>query len=75
MENVINFLKDFNIQTIVPIVIIFWYFSRDIKSEMKLLEDKIDKQSDRIDRLHEMSSERTDKLYEMFIDLLKDKKS
>lgn len=63
MEKVLEFFKEFNIQTILALFFIVWYYTRDIKSEMKILEAKIDKQSYRSDRL-----------YEMFIDLLKDKK-
>jgi hypothetical protein len=67
MTEVLDFLRAFNIQTIFSLAVIVWYFSRRIenefKSEMKVLEGKIDKQS-----------ERTDRLYEMFIDLLKEKK-
>jgi hypothetical protein len=64
MDKFLNFLEGFNIQTIISMVVIFWYFTRDIKSEMKLLESKIDTQAARSDRL-----------YEMFIDLIKEGKS
>ena len=63
MDKFLEFLQGFNVQTIISMAIVFWLFSRDLKSEMKVLEAKIDKQS-----------ERTDKLYEMFIELLKNKK-
>lgn len=56
MEQIIDFLKGFNIQTIISIFLMLWYFSNHIES-------KIEKQS-----------QRTDRLYEMFIDLLKEKK-
>lgn len=56
MEEAIQFIKGFNIQTIISVFLMLWYFSHHI-------EAKIEKQS-----------ERTDRLYEMFIDLLKDKK-
>lgn len=63
MDQVLEFMKGFNIQTIMSLLAIVWVFSANIKSEMKLLEAKIDQQS-----------ARTDRLYEMFIDLLKEKK-
>lgn len=63
MDKSLEFLKEFDVQTILAMVVIFWYFTRDIKTEMKILEAKIDKQADR-----------TDRLYEMFIDLLKARK-
>lgn len=56
MEDLIAFLKAFNIQTIISVFLMLWYFSNHIES-------KIEKQT-----------ERTDRLYEMFIDLLKEKK-
>jgi hypothetical protein len=56
MDQVLEFLKGFNIQTIVSLAVIVWFFTRHI-------EDKMDKQS-----------ARTDRLYEMFIDLLKERK-
>lgn len=62
MENVIEFLKGFNLQTIISLVLIVWYFSRHIESKIQMLDSKIDQQS-----------ARTDRLYEMFIDLLKEK--
>lgn len=63
MDRILDFLKEFNVQTILSLALIVWYFSSSLKSEMKLLEAKIDRQS-----------ERSDRLYEMFIDLLKEKK-
>ena len=38
------------------------------------LSHKIDKQCERTDRISEQQNLRSDRLYEMFIDLLKDKK-
>jgi hypothetical protein len=60
VENVVGFLNGFNLQTIISVVLVAWYFCRDVKNEMKILEAKIERQS-----------ERTDQLYTMFIDLLK----
>ena len=56
MEQILDFFKGFNLQTIISIFLMLWYFSNHI-------EGKIEKQS-----------ARTDRLYEMFIDLLKEKK-
>lgn len=74
MDNLIDFFKGFNIQTIISVFFMLWYFSHHIES-------KIEKQSERTDRLYEIfceeskkQSERSDRLYEMFIDLLKEKK-
>lgn len=60
MDKFLEFLAGFNIQTIISLVAVMILFLNNIKSEIKLLEAKIDRQG-----------ERTDKLYEMFIDLLK----
>lgn len=43
-------------------------------SEIKSLDGKIERQGERIDKNSEMQIARTDKLYEMFIDLLKETK-
>lgn len=56
MEQVMEFLKGFNLQTIISIFLMLWYFTNHIDA-------KIEKQS-----------QRTDRLYEMFIDLLKERK-
>jgi hypothetical protein len=56
MEEIIQFCKGFNLQTIISIFLMLWYFANHIES-------KIEKQS-----------QRTDRLYEMFIDLIKEKK-
>lgn len=67
MDRFIEILITFNFPTVITMAAIFWYFTRDIKSEMKIMEAKLDAQ---------ISSQaaRSDRLYEMFIDLLKDKK-
>lgn len=56
MDQIVDFLKGFNLQTIISMFLMLWYFSNHI-------EAKIEKQS-----------ARTDRLYEMFIDLLKEGK-
>lgn len=55
-EQFLEFIKGFNLQTIVSLFLMMWYF-------FSHLETKMEKQA-----------ERTDRLYEMFIDLLKDGK-
>ena len=64
MDKVIEFLTGFNIQTILSLGAMTWYFTHNMKNEMKVLEAKIDRQS-----------ERTDRLYEMFIDLVKERRN
>lgn len=67
MEKFIEILSTFNLPTVLSIGVIFWYFTRDIKQEIKRYEDKTDSKID-------AQAARTDRLYEMFIDLLKNRK-
>lgn len=65
MEQLIEFLKGFNAQTLMGMAFIVWYFARHIESKFESrfekLETKMDAQGARIDRL-----------YEMFVDLRKE---
>lgn len=74
MSEMIDFLKQFNIQNLIGMAAICWYFTRDLKAQMekidKDLRDKINQESKKIDQ----QSNRTDELYKMFIDLLKSKR-
>jgi hypothetical protein len=56
MEQIIDFFKGFNVQTILSIFVMLWYFTSHIESKL------------------EKQSQSTDRLYEMFIDLLKENK-
>jgi cell division protein FtsL len=62
MEQAIEFLRGFNVQTIISLFLIMLYFSHHIEGKISKLESKIDQQS-----------QRSDRLYEMFIDLLKER--
>lgn len=59
----LEFLKTLNWQTLLAIFAILWYFTNDFKSEIRKLEMDLKSQG-----------ARTDRLYEMFIDLLKERK-
>lgn len=59
---VLNYLDKLNWQSIVGMFAICWYFTYDLKQEMKKIGEDLKQQG-----------KRTDKLYEMFIELLKDK--
>ena len=51
MSELLEFLKEFNLQTIISMVLIMWYFTRDIKSSI-----------DNLDRdLREMNTRRAQK--------------
>jgi len=64
MDKFIEILTTFNLPTVLSMAAIFWYFTRDLKQEMRVLEAKMDAQLS-------AQSARSDRLYEMFIDLLK----
>jgi len=67
MKEIIEFIGSFNVQTILAMTGILWYFTRDIRNEIK-------KEIDEIRKENYSQAKRTDKLYEMFIDLLKERK-
>lgn len=60
MDNIVDFLKGFSLQTIITIVAITGYFSAQTDKKIEKLEIDLKQQG-----------ARTDHLYEMFIDLLK----
>lgn len=68
--DIIHFLENLNWQGIIAMFSIVWYFTHDIKVAMQHQSEKMDKLSDRMDK----QSARTDQLYQMFVDLLKEKK-
>jgi hypothetical protein len=43
MDQILAFLKEFNFQTILSLAIIVWYFTNDIKKELKASIDNLDK--------------------------------
>lgn len=63
MEQVLAFLSAFNAQTIISIFLMYWFFSKHIDGKFEKLDMKIEQQA-----------KRTDHLYEMFIELLKEKR-
>ena len=75
MEELLNFFKEFNVQTILSMGLIVWYFSRDVRN---CLDSRIDKLELKIGDIEKelkddikIQSARSDKLYENFCDLLK----
>lgn len=60
---VIKYLENLNWQTIVAMFAVGWYFTKDIRDTLHKIDVDMKEQG-----------RRTDKLYEMFIDLLKEKK-
>jgi len=74
-EQILDFLKEFNLHTIITCIIIAWYFVRDIKSSMKELKTEMKAIEGRLDSQISAQAARSDRLYEMFVDLLKSKES
>lgn len=64
MEQILDFLKSFNAPTLLGIGLIMWYFSRHI-------EAKIDSLQKETKASLAAQTARTDRLYEMFIELVK----
>ena len=61
MDDLIKVIAQCNWQTVIAMFLIGWYFTRDIRVSLMKLDYDIKEQG-----------RRTDKLYEMFIDLLKE---
>lgn len=61
--NIIELIEKFNWQTIIAMLAIGWYFTKEIRESLKILDKDVREQSTR-----------TDKLYEMFCELQKQMK-
>ena len=51
MQELINFLKEFNLQTILTVIVVMWYFTRDIKVSIDSLDRDVREMNSRICRL------------------------
>lgn len=51
MEQVFSFLKEFNIQNILSLGLIVWYFTRDLKVSIDTLDKDVRAMNTRIGRL------------------------
>lgn len=51
INEILEFFKEFNIQTIISIAVIMWYFTRDIKSSIETLDHDLRKMNTRVSRL------------------------
>ena len=85
MKEIIDFLRDFNAQTILSMIAILWYFTRGIKNdisseikvireEIKVIREEIKSNRDEFNTTQDAQVIRSDRLYQMFIELLRDKK-
>jgi len=67
VEDLINFLNGFNVQTILSMSLILWLFIREFRAEIK-------KEIEEIKKENSVQAARSDKLYQMFIDLLTERR-
>lgn len=51
MDTILNFLKEFNLQTILSLFAIVWYFTRDIKLSIDNLDRDVREMNTRVGRL------------------------
>lgn len=51
MDQIFDFLKGFNLKTIISLAAMLWYFSRDIKQSIDNLDKDIREMNTRIGRL------------------------
>ncbi len=51
MENLLNFLKEFNLQTIISMIVVVWYFSRDVKGSIEKVDSDLKVMNTRISRV------------------------
>lgn len=62
MQDIIDYVSKTNWQTIIAMFAIGWYFTRDLHQDMRSIKDEMRSQGQRIDHL-----------YQICIDLLKQK--
>jgi hypothetical protein len=51
MDKLFDFFREFNIQTILSMALIMWYFTRDIKISIDNLDKDIREMNTRVSRL------------------------
>ena len=51
MSEIIDFLKEFNLQTILSMAVIVWYFTRDVKASIDKLDNDVNKMNTRVSRV------------------------
>lgn len=66
VKELVDFLRELNVQTIVGMVIIWWLLSKHVDKKFEAFQMEFRRES-------EKQSKRTDHLYEMFIDLVKER--
>lgn len=51
MDKVLDFFKEFNLQTILSMVAVVWYFTREVKNSIDSLHEDMKKMNTRVSRL------------------------
>jgi len=51
ITELLDYLKDFNVQTIIGMIVISWYFSRDLKASIDALDKDVRAMNTRIGRM------------------------
>lgn len=51
MDKFLEFLQEFNIQNIISLIIIVWYFTRDLKKEIEKVNAELHQMNTRISRI------------------------
>lgn len=74
-SQVSTFLNQLNWQTIFALFAMNWYFSHDIRQSMKKLDEDVRASITELRENNKQQISRTDRLYQMFVDLLKDGRS
>jgi hypothetical protein len=74
MESLLNFLVSTNWQTIIAMFALGWYFTSDLRREMKEMRQEMKQQNTRIDQLYQMFVDSQKEFNQKFYDLLKERK-
>ena len=70
----LEFLRGFDIQTIISLTVIMWLFKRNSDEKFQKIDERLEKQGARTDRLYEMYLDQRKETDQKFYDLLKAQK-
>ena len=51
MKDLLDFLKEYDIKMVISMIVIMWYFTRDLKMSLERLDTDVRKMSTRISRI------------------------
>lgn len=72
MHEFYEFMKTFDVHTLLAFAGISWYFTRSIRNEIKAETNEIKAETKEIRKEAEAQARRTDKLYEMYCGMQKE---